>query len=794
MKISLQWLREWVPTRLSERDLAERLTLAGIEVGAIEAVAPELGKVVVARILTVTPHPQAEQLRICHVDAGKTQGIREIVCGAANARPGMHVPLALPGAVLLGGNTIAESTIRGIRTHGMLCSAAELGLEESSAGLLDLGPGVRPGQPLHQALETDDKTLEIELTPNRGDCLSVRGLAREIAALTGTRLKGPKLAAVKPISRRGWAIQLKAPAACPHYVGRIIEGIDLSAVTPLWMRERLRRSGLRAIHPVVDVTNYVMLELGQPMHAFDLAQLDGAIQVRSARPGERLQLLDGRELALPADALLIADQRQPLALAGIMGGMGSAVSGQTHSILLESAFFAAEAVAGRARALSLQTDSSHRFERGVDPALQRLAIERATRLILDIAGGRPGPVIEKTHRARLPKARAIRLRAARIERLLGVALPGTRVQIILSGLGMAVKRERDGWKVTPPSYRFDMSREEDLIEELARVHGYAGLPSRAPLARIAATPAPEGLPTESRLRWAMADRDYQEVITYSFVDPDLDRLLRPEAGAVSLSNPISADMAVMRTSLWPGLLQVLRHNLNRQQTRLRLFEIGRCFESGREGLLQDKRIGALVYGSALPEQWGAPPRTADFHDLKSDVEALLDLAALRGRVRFEPRRDHPVLHPGQSATLMLGGVQIGQIGLLHPGLRTKLGLDNDVLLFEVVLLPILKPSVPKFSEISKFPSIRRDIAVVVDMHIPAQTVLDIAKTEAGDLLIDLQLFDEYRGKGIDSGRKSLALGLTLQDSSRTLKDSDVEGVIQRVVSALETRVGANLRQ
>ncbi|MEK6550515.1 MAG: phenylalanine--tRNA ligase subunit beta [Pseudomonadota bacterium] len=794
MKISLQWLREWIPTRLSDRDLAERLTLAGIEVVAIEAVAPELGNVVVARILTVTPHPQADQLRICHVDAGKVHGIREVVCGATNAQAGMHVPLALPGARLPGDKTIAESAIRGIRSHGMLCSAADLGLEETSSGLLDLGPIVKAGQPLHQALGLDDKTLEIELTPNRGDCLSVRGLAREIAALTGTRLKDPKMVPVKPATRRVRAIQLKAPAACPHYVGRIIEGIDPSAVTPLWMRERLRRSGLRAIHPVVDVTNYVMLELGQPMHAFDLARLDGAIQVRYARPGERLQLLDGKEIVLAADALLIADQRQPLALAGIMGGMGSAVSGQTNSILLESAFFAPEAVAGRARALNLQTDSSHRFERGVDPTLQRLAVERATRLILDIGGGRPGPVIEKTHRARLPKARAIHLRVARIERLLGVPLPGVRVQVILSGLGMVVKRGRDGWKVTPPSYRFDVSREEDLIEELARVHGYAGLPSRAPLARIAAIAAPEGLPTESRLRRVMVDRDYQEVITYSFVDPDLDRLLRPEAGAVSLSNPISADMAVMRTSLWPGLLQVLRHNLNRQQTRLRLFEIGRCFETGRQGLRQDKRVAALVYGSALPEQWGVSPRAADFHDLKSDVEALLDLAALRGRVCFEPLRDHPALHPGQSASLVLGETRIGQIGLLHPGMKAKLGLDGDVLLFEAMLLPFLKPSVPKFSEISKFPSIRRDIAIVVDSNIQAKTILEIAKTEAGNLLIDLQLFDEYRGKGIDSGRKSLALGLTLQDSSRTLKDSDVEGVIQRVVSALVTRVGANLRQ
>ncbi len=795
MKISYQWLREWVPLRLSERDLEERLTLAGIEVAAIAPAAPDLDKVVVARILTVTPHPQADQLRLCHVDAGKPTGIREIVCGASNANPGMHVPLALPGATLPAGKTIAESVIRGIRSYGMLCSSAELGLDESAAsGLLDLGPAVRPGQSLTAALALNDSTLEIELTPNRGDCLSIAGLAREVAALTGARLRPPPMAAIRPAGRASRSVQLKAAGACPRYVGRVIENIDPQARTPLWMRERLRRSGLRAIHPVVDVTNYVMLELGQPMHAFDLARLEGAIQVRFAKAGEQLRLLDGQTIRLNHQMLVVADQKQALALAGIMGGMDSAVGEQTTSILLESAFFSPEAVSGRARALGLHTDSSHRFERGVDPALQRIAIERATRLLLDITGGRPGPVFEKLHKPGMPKTKPVELRAARITRLLGMPLPATQVSKILAGLGMSAKRSAAGWRVTPPSFRFDVTREVDLIEELARVHGYARLPARTPLAMTRSLAAPEGLPSESRLRRLMADRGFQEVITYSFVDPELNRMIQPEVKPITLSNPISADMSVMRSSLWPGLLQTLQHNLNRQQTRLRLFETGRCFEMGQGGIRQDKRIGALVYGAALPEQWGVAPRTADFYDLKSDVEALLRLSGLLDSVRFEPLSAHPALHPGQAAKMMLGQTQIGQLGVLHPALKASLKLDSDTLLFDAILEPFLAPSAPKFSKLSKFPSNRRDIAITVESKITSQNVIDIIKAEAGSWLSDLQLFDQYRGKGIDSGRKSLALGLTLQDSSRTLKDSDVEGVIQRVVSALESRLGARLRQ
>jgi len=793
MKISYQWLREWVPVKLTAGKLAERLTHAGLEVGAIEPVAPDLDQVVVARILTVTPHPNADQLRICHVDAGQKTGILEIVCGAPNAEAGMNVPLALPGACLPGGKTIAESEVRGVRSRGMLCSASELGLEDSAEGLLDLGPDVRPGQSLQQALALDDVTLEVELTPNRGDCLSVKGLARELAALTGQKLQAPAIPSVKAAIRRQPSIQLKSPS-CPHYVGRIIEGIDSSASTPLSIRERLRRGGIRSIHPVVDVTNYVMLELGQPMHAFDLAQIDGGIVVRTAKVGERLKMLDGKVISCEPGALLIADHRKPLALAGIMGGEGSAVGGQTQSILLESAFFQPGGIAGRARALGLHTESSHRFERGIDPALQRQAIERATRLILDICGGRPGPVVEKSQRARLPKTRAIRLRAQRIERLLGIALPPKRVPAILSSLGMAVRKHKDGWQVIPPAYRFDVQIEEDLIEELARVHGYDNIPSRIPLSAMTSIPAPEGLPTEARLRHLMVDRDFQEVISYSFVDPGLDRLLSPDAQPVTLRNPISADMAVMRTSLWPGLLQALQHNVNRQQDRLRLFEMGRVFSLKGDTVLQTKRIGALVHGSAYPEQWGVAARPVDYFDLKADVEALLAHAGHRGRVRIEPSAGIASLHPGQSAKLTLDGLDIGVIGVLHPEIRAKIGLDHDAVMFQCDIVPLLTPSVPKFTEISKFPSIRRDIAIVINAEIHSQTILDIINEAAGNLLIDLQLFDEYRGKGIDSGRKSLALGLTLQDSSRTLKDSEVEGVISRVISSLEARVGASLRQ
>ena len=792
MKISEQWLREWVSPRLDTQTLAERLTLAGLEVGSIQPAAPKLDRVVVGEILAVAPHPAADNLRLCRVRVGKGAEI-DIVCGAANAAAGMKTPVALPGARLPNGVAIEKSEIRGSVSHGMLCSAAELGLEESSQGLMLLGVGAKPGTPLEKYLALDDRILEIELTPNRGDCLSVAGIAREVAALTGAKLSAPKIKGIPAKSRRQIRVALDAPPDCPRYVGRAIEDIDPRAVTPDWMKERLRRAGVRSIHPVVDVTNYVMIELGQPMHAFDLEKLHGVVRVRRARSGESVTLLDGKQLRLEEGALLIADDHAPLALAGIMGGADSAVGAGTRQIFLESAFFRPETISARARALGLQTESSQRFERGVDPRLQRAAIERATALLCAIAGGKPGPVIERTAARYLPKRRPILLRRTRLTQMLGMELPPRQTGAILTRLAMRTTTTAQGWRVSPPLYRFDIGREIDLIEEVARLYGYQQLPSRRPRIEMATAPVSEARVGVARLRALLADRDYQEVITYSFIDPTLHGLIDPHTEALPLANPISSDMAVMRTSLWPGLLRTVEYNRNRQQTRLRFFELGRCFVPGQKDIAQDLMLGGAVTGAAHAEQWGLAGREADFFDVKADVEALFALAHASHEFRFHPAT-HPALHPGQAAEIRRGEEHVGWLGALHPQIQTKLGLDQVVILYELRFSVLQEAEIPVFREVSRFPAIRRDLALIVDEQVPAQTVLDCVAKTAGALLVNLELFDEYRGKGIDSGRKSLALGLTLQESSRTLKETEVETLMDHVVSTLASELGAQLRR
>jgi phenylalanyl-tRNA synthetase beta chain len=790
MKISAAWLREWVSPKLDTSALAERLTDAGLEVASVTPVAPPLKGVLVGEIITAEPHPAADRLRRCRVKIGPGQPV-EIVCGAANAAAGMHVPVALPGTTLPNGVTIEETEIRGVRSAGMLCSAQELGLGESSDGLMNLGATSRIGQSVAQLLALDDQILEVELTPNRGDCLSVMGVAREVAALTGAKLRMVQTKPIRATIARRVAVKLAAAEDCPHYVGRVIEGIDAGATTPLWMKERLRRGGMRSLHPVVDVTNYVMLELGQPMHAFDLERLNGGVQVRRARQGETLALLDGRRIETAPGSLLIADRRGALALAGIMGGQDSSVGGETRHLFLESAYFRPEAIAGRARALGLQTESSQRFERGVDFTLQRAALERATQLLLAIVGGRAGPVTEATAARHLPRVRPISLRSARVMRVLGTELARGPCEMILRRLGMRVTRTEGGWRVVPPPHRFDVRREEDLIEELARLHGYEQLPARLPVIAMGAHEVPEGRVSESRLRALLVDRDYQEVITYSFVDPKLQAAIDPGQAAVQLANPIAADMAVMRTSLWSGLLQTIAYNQNRQQTRVRVFELGRRFRLDARGLQQESVLGGAVAGPVAALQWGAPAREVDFFDLKADVEAV---AGLGGHsCRFLPA-EHPALHPAQAAIVEIAGQPAGMIGMLHPKVQARLGFDRAVFLFELKAEACQAGRVPTFKEISKFPSIRRDLSLIVPDTTPAQAVMDLASAVAGKLLVHLELFDQYRGKGIDSGRKSLSLGLTLQDSSRTLKDDEVEALLTKIISTLESELGAQLRQ
>jgi phenylalanyl-tRNA synthetase beta chain len=792
MKISELWLREWVSPKLERKALAERLTMAGLEVSAIDRVAPKLDKVIVGMIETVTPHPSADNLKLCRVDIGKRK-ILDIVCGAANAAAGMLVPVALEGAALPNGIRIKRAEIRGVPSSGMLCSAQELGLAESFDGLMALDSQATPGTTLAEFLSLDDVALELELTPNRGDCLSVAGLARELAAITGAKLKTPARKKVKPKHRQRLPVKLDAPRDCSHYVGRIVTGINPLAVTPMWIQEKLRRSGVRCIHPVVDVTNYVMLELGQPMHAFDLAKINGSIHVRLSGKNESLNLLDGTHLALKPGNLLIADGKRPLALAGIMGGMDSAVVDTTESVFLESAWFRPITISSRSRELGLQTESSYRFERGVDPALQVPAMERATALLLDVAGGQPGPLIEQLDKRHFPRNASVSLRQDRIQRLLGIRLSPKEAENLLNRLGMKVKKSGKRWTVTPPSYRSDISLEVDLIEEIARLHGYDKIPSRRPRLEMVAGPVPESDVGEPRLRAGLIDRNYQEIVTYSFIDPKIQALVDPQASPAKLANPISAEMSVMRTSLWPGLLQTILYNQNRQQPRARLFEIGHIFRITGAEFREQTMLSGAGYGDALPEQWGVPRRVVDFHDIKADVEAVLTLAGIGMTAQFLPGQ-HPALHPGQTAEIRFEGARVGLMGVLHPEIQSKHGLDRPVVLFEIKLAALRKGKIPNFHEFSRFPAIRRDLAILVKDSIPAQAVLDCVRQAAGGLLVNLELFDEYRGKGIDSGRKSLALGLTLQDSSRTLNEGDVERVMTEVISALQFGLGGQPRQ
>ncbi len=791
MKFSEAWLRELVEVDCTREELVARLTAAGLEVDSVEPVAEPIEGVVVARVRAVRPHPGADRLRLCEVEAGDGE-LLEVVCGAPNVRPGLCAPLARVGARLAGGRRIRRSRIRGVVSEGMLCSAVELGLGEEADGILELDPQAVPGTPLGEHLRLDDVTIDIDLTPNRGDCLGLEGVAREVALAHRGTLRPVAVAPVPAEIDDALAVRLAAAADCPRYVGRVIRDIDPQASTPLWLRERLRRSGLRSISPVVDVTNYVMTELGQPMHAFDLERLHEGIVVRRARSGEPLTLLDGTELTLDPEALVIADEQRAVALAGVMGGLDSAVTGETRHVLLESAWFLPRTIALGARRLGLHTDASHRFERNVSPELQARACERATALLLEICGGRPGPLVDAQAAAELPRPRPIRLRTERIGRLLGVALEAGEVEEVLERLGCAVERAEDGWQVLPPAFRADLAIEADLIEELARVHGYDALPARAPHAPLAMRGAPEARVGLAALRAALVGRGYREAISYSFVDPRLQALLDPEIEPLGLANPISSELAVMRTSLWPGLVAALRHNLNRQQGRVRLFETGLVFRRGADGIEQTARIGVLAAGDRLPEQWGAAREPVDFHDLRGDLEALYALTGEPGAFRIVPDR-HPALHPGQSARVERDGRPIGRLGALHPRVAGELKIGVPVLLLELELAAIERGRVPAFAPLSRYPSVRRDIALVVDEQISAQAIADCVGQAGVDVLKNLEFFDVYRGEGIDSGKKSVAVCLTFQDPARTLNDEEVDAGVAAIVEAARAALGAELR-
>jgi phenylalanyl-tRNA synthetase beta chain len=792
MKFSEEWLREWVNPANSTDELSHQLTMAGLEVDAIESVAGEFSGILIGEVLKVESHPDADKLRVTEVTVGDKETLG-IVCGAANVRQGLKVPVAVVGAVLPGNFKIKKAKLRGVPSAGMLCSASELGLAENSSGLLELPADAPVGEDIRSYLKLNDVSIELGLTPNRGDCLSVAGIAREVGVLNQAEVNGPEIKSVPAAIEDTFSITVEAPNDCPRYIGRVIRDVNVKAETPLWMQERLRRSGIRSLGPVVDVTNYVLLELGQPMHAFDLAKLNKDITVRRAKQGEKLLLLNEQEVELDTETLVIADEKGPLAMAGVMGGAPSSVGDATKDIFLESAFFVPDCVAGRARRYGLHTDSSHRFERGVDPKLSERAMERATALLLEIVGGKAGPLHEVVSEAALPEREPIHLRHQRIARILGNEIEKSRVENILTHLDMAIEPVTDGWKVTAPSFRFDIAIEVDLIEEIGRIVGYENLPSKRPSAALHMHLQPEGRLERHDFLGLLADRGYQEAISYSFVDPSVQQRLDPDKQGIELANPISSDLSVMRTTLWSGLLPVLQHNLNRQQSRVRLFEYGLRFVRQSDEIKQENMLAGVAYGSLEPEQWGSEERKIDFFDLKADVEALLDLTRRGEEFRFVAE-SHPALHPGQSARIYCGDEPAGWLGALHPALEKAFDLRGQCYLFEIKADMLYEKNVAKFTEISKFPAIRRDLAVIVDEGVTADTVLNCIKNAAPETLQNLKLFDLYAGERIDSGRKSLALGLTLQTRSRTLTDEEVDAAIELVVNSLVRELGATLRE
>ncbi|MCB2264089.1 MAG: phenylalanine--tRNA ligase subunit beta [Candidatus Thiosymbion ectosymbiont of Robbea hypermnestra] len=791
MRFSEAWLREWVDPGVDTRTLADQLTMAGLEVDAVEPAAPAFDGVLVGQVRAVEAHPDAEKLRLCRVDIGSGEDLR-IICGAANVAAGMKVPVATLGARLPGGLEIKRTRLRGVESLGMICSAAELGLAETSDGILPLPAQAPVGEDLRVYLDLDDQCIALDLTPDRADCLSLAGVAREVGVINRRPVREPTVAPVPARNDDRFPVRVAVPAACPVYACRIIRNLDPGAETPLWMQERLRRSGLRSIGPVVDVTNYVLLELGQPLHGFDLDRLAGEIRVRMAATGERIRLLNGEELALRDDTLVIADRNRPVALAGIMGGAETGVEDHTRDILLESAFFAPGVISGKARGYGLHTDSSHRFERGVDPRLQARAVERATALLLDIAGGEPGPVVTLESGEHLPRRQRLPLRRERIGRLLGIQPTDETIEDIFIRLGLEITPTADGWELVPPTSRFDLLLEVDLIAEIGRIHGYERIPVTH--ARSAATTQapPEAAFDPDRAKSALVDRGYHEVITYSFVSPELQGRIDPRPEVLRLSNPLSADLSVMRTSLWPGLLQTARQNQARQQERVRIFESGLCFLRTGTELAQEARLAGLVVGPVAPEQWGMPARPVGFYGAKADLEAVLGLTSDPDRFRFLPA-EHPALHPGQTARIEYDGRKVGLLGMLHPALAAELDIDGDAFLFEVALSELRGGRLPAFKPLSRFPAIRRDLAIVVDADVTYDQVRHCVATTASDLLRDLILFDVYQGPKVDSGKKSLAFGLILQASSQTLTDQEVDKTICRVLTRLANELGAYLR-
>jgi len=791
MKIAESWLREWVNPDLDTEALSHQLTMLGHEVDGVEYEGTGIADIVIAEVAEVSKHPDADKLSLCKVNDGSGELI-DVVCGAPNVVQGMKTPFARPGVKLPNGMKLRKAKIRGVVSNGMLCSAIEIGLGDESDGIVSLPGDADVGSALVDYLKLPDAVIDLDLTPNRGDCFSVLGIARDVSALTGDPLRDASVSAVEATIKDTQAVELVEPEGCPRFAGRVIRGYDSTARSPVWMTERLRRAGLRAISPVVDITNYVMLELGQPLHAYDFALLQGAIRPRLAKSGEKVTLLDGKEVEPAEDTLLITDDSGPIGLAGIMGGLSTAVTDDTTDVFFEAAFWPQDFMAGRARAYGMHTDASMRFERGVDPAGQARAIQRATQLLLEIAGGEAGPLTDETVDEFLPTRPDIKLRKHRLTRLLGVEVDDAEVVQILSRLTMKVEAIDGGWSVSPPSHRFDISIEADLIEEVARIHGYDSIPeipafSQAPLKTVTESK----VDIESAAATLIA-RDYQEVVTYSFIDADANTAFSGEESELVLSNPISSEMSVMRASLWPGMIAAAAANNARQQDRVRLFEASKSFHGKLGEHTEVVRLAGLVSGPVHPEQWGSSSEGVDFFDIKADVEAVLALAAHKDLVSFVAA-EHPALQPGQAAEIVRDNEVIGVVGKLHPRLQKTYDLKKPVYLFELDALKTLASSVPKATLISRFPAIRRDIAVIVDDSITADELANAVSATSGELIREVRIFDVYKGAGIEAGRKSVAIGLILQETSRTLTDDDADRAMAAAVKELEDKFAAVLR-
>ncbi len=786
MKFSEHWLRTFADPPIGGDALADALTMAGIEVEARTPVAPPFSGVVVGRVVAVERHPNADRLTVCRVDIGQDTSLT-VVCGAPNVAAGVVAPLARVGATLPAGTAIRQAAVRGVESQGMLCSASELGLSDDASGLLLLDADAPIGVDLRRVLDLDDAVLEVKLTPNRADCLSILGLAREVAAITGAPLAPLPLEPVHGDSGKRRGVRVEDPLACPRFCGRIIEGIDAAAPTPLWIRQRIERSGIRSISAVVDVTNYVMLELGQPLHAYDDALLDGDVVVRFARPGEQLTLLNGQRLDLDPDLLLVADEKKPLGLAGIMGGEHSGIAAGTTTVFLEGAFWNPAVIQGKARRLGFATDAGFRFERGVDFDIGPAAVDRATQLIIDLCGGRAGALVDV--RGTLPRRDPVRVRSARVTRILGVTIAPETIGAIFSRLGLAAKREGADFVVTPPSYRFDLAIEEDFIEEVARLYGYDNIPALPVKHTQAMLPAPETVRGATALRSRLVDRDYHEVITFSFVSSDSERLLNAGAEPIKVLNPIASNLDVMRTTLLGGLLDVLRTNVNRRQDRVRVFETGRCFVRDGERCAQPLRIAGLAFGSALPEHWDGGTREIDFFDVKGDVQALAAPLPVTAKAA-----SHAALHPGRSARLLVSGSASGWIGELHPRLVRAYELPKAPVFFEIDLDAIERTVLPVARAVPRFPTVRRDLAVVIDEGVPAQMLLDTLNATRPAHVERIDVFDVYRGAGVGAGKKSLAILVLMQDTARTLTDAEIDATVADLLRELENRFKATLRQ